>query len=198
MAFLDKEYLESWLEFKSKFFLEQPIFYKNVNSLRFELQAKSPRNFNRIYNFLDSIYNDIIEDDIVFIYTSHNTMFKPNKMDKYYNKTVQLFYEDVYHYLTDDIEDEQYLSRKIYKIESKYLKPDLLLRDLFLEKKNDCNVVIIDLANKRAINIYDKRGMDVIAADVKLLRNIYEKYYYWIIEYDKQNIKDKLSISMFI
>ena len=43
--------------------------------------------------------------------------------------------------------------------------------------------------NKRLIfNMYDDRGLDVIATDKETLRPIYEKYNDWILDYDREQI----------
>ena len=50
-------------------------------------------------------------------------------------------------------------------------------------------VYFINKNQNLIFNLYDDRGLDIIATEKESLRNLYQEYYEWILEYDKKTIE---------
>ncbi|WP_313185929.1 DUF3885 domain-containing protein [Sphingobacterium siyangense] len=50
-------------------------------------------------------------------------------------------------------------------------------------------IYFINISKKLILNMYDDRGLDVVATDIETLRPIYEKHKDWILDYDREQIE---------
>lgn len=50
-------------------------------------------------------------------------------------------------------------------------------------------IYFININKKLILNMYDDRGLDVVATDIETLRPIYEKHKDWILDYDREQIE---------
>lgn len=200
MDILKKQYLDLYKKFTSDFKLKEPLFYNNVNSLRFELYDKAGGNKKKVLDFLDSIFDYVLKSDTVFILCRSMlpVKHKADKLQKYVNGNLCKFYEKTAYFNSPDpdfIESgDEVLT--LYIIDKSNICLNRFLKSLCSQSK-DLNEVflLIDLDNYAALHVYDDRGMDVIAGDLKFLKNLYEKYNYWIIEHNRQDIEKKLGLS---
>ncbi len=60
----------------------------------------------------------------------------------------------------------------------------------FLSSKE---VFFINKNKKLIFNMYDDRGLDIIATDIDVLRPVYEKFNDWILDHDRQAIDEKFN-----
>lgn len=92
-------------------------------------------------------------------------------------------------------EDDDTLSQlQLYwDLERIWFTPDRLLQEVI---KADIggyngfvsNVYFADTHNSILFHLYDDRGADLVAADIEILRPIYEKFNRWILDYDLEKI----------
>jgi len=56
-------------------------------------------------------------------------------------------------------------------------------------------IYFINIEKSLIFHMYDDRGLDIIASDVKTLRPIYEKYNDWILDDDRKTIYEQMKLS---
>ncbi|WP_446677145.1 DUF3885 domain-containing protein [Sphingobacterium multivorum] len=54
-------------------------------------------------------------------------------------------------------------------------------------------IYFITINKKLILNMYDDRGLDVVATDIEALRPIYEKHRDWILDCDREQIEKLFS-----
>jgi hypothetical protein len=54
-------------------------------------------------------------------------------------------------------------------------------------------IYFININKKLILNMYDDRGLDVVATDIEALRPICEKHRDWILDCDREQIEKLLS-----
>jgi len=50
-------------------------------------------------------------------------------------------------------------------------------------------IYFININKKLIFNMYDDRGLDIVASDIETLRPIYENHKDWILDYDRAQIE---------
>lgn len=64
------------------------------------------------------------------------------------------------------------------------------LDNIFISNKE---VFFINLNKKIIFNMYDDRGLDIIATNIETLRPTYEKFNDWLLDYDRELIEKKFN-----
>ncbi|WP_336822250.1 DUF3885 domain-containing protein [Sporosarcina sp. USHLN248] len=54
--------------------------------------------------------------------------------------------------------------------------------------KDGCDIFFVNVPKKMIYHLYDDRGCDIIAVNIEDLRELYEKYNDWILDYDRERI----------
>ncbi|MEI0735525.1 DUF3885 domain-containing protein [Paenibacillus sp. JTLBN-2024] len=61
-------------------------------------------------------------------------------------------------------------------------------QDMALKPKMKHRVFFVNITQGSIFHIYDDRGCDVISMTPDVLREVYDKYYGWILKYDKEKM----------
>jgi hypothetical protein len=104
----------------------------------------------------------------------------------------------------DNVKDDKW-NIAIVKLEPKRLKVENLLAAIahtdfpHRQPTLDNNGVLsnkelyfINLEKKLIFNMYDDRGLDIIAKDIETLRPIFNRFSDWILDYDREEINEKM------
>jgi hypothetical protein len=63
-------------------------------------------------------------------------------------------------------------------------------QDLGIKPSIIHNVYFIDQNSKTIFHVYDDRGCDLLATSPEAIRDIYNKYSNWILDYDRNKIDE--------
>ncbi|MCP1133616.1 DUF3885 domain-containing protein [Paenibacillus polysaccharolyticus] len=189
--------------------LKKPLFYNSNIAIRYELggDLEGKNRIDRVTLRALSIFNEICEiNDMIYL-----TLF----VDSWSDNPVSSFEKNVYANLNyysrtriedidkreleyrykdpEDHDDETITLQYCTKTELKNLK----VKDLFEavahresepESRIEGDIYLINETKKCIFHIYDSRGMDIVATDTFTLRSVYEKYYEWILDFDRKTI----------
>jgi len=175
--------------------LESPMFYNNDVGIRFEIGSPSEDNLlkyqKEAFERAASIFSEVLqpEDDIYFVvdywYVNHKRVLKNiEKLLYSYNKKFKierLYYKDA----------EMYRYSVSCKI--KDVKVSMILRNIISEEDKRIyagSFYFINKSNGVVYHLYDDRGLDLVAPHVTPLQKTYTKYENWILEYNKDQIKE--------
>ena len=204
------KYLET---FFPKLKLQKPLFYNWQNSLRFEVglesmptmkdREKGIINLEYFEKALDRAvelfkYSFDNDDEIIIVCQRYS---KNRQKIKKYNfcllainslksKKIESFkLRNLYSIDSYDTNKEHWHRLAIHlKVEEvDYI--NILNRLVYSDFGNDGpEVYFINKTKKVIFNLYDDRGLDIIASEKKDLKDTYQKFNNWILDYDKKQI----------
>jgi hypothetical protein len=191
--------------------LRKPLFYGWNTGLRFDLQIENT-NTNEYFEEVDrrasTIFQTVFDssDKIFVIFMDYkyrrqkirnsNFVFRQidnlKKTDVDYTKERQTYQPNE----RLDIRNVAIIKTLVERVNFRSIltaignsdfperKPRLEISSVFSAKE----VYFINIDKKLIFNMYDDRGLDLIAAEVETLRPIYEKHNDWLLEYDRKKI----------
>ncbi|WP_432776586.1 DUF3885 domain-containing protein [Brevibacillus gelatini] len=194
--------------------LKSPLFYSSEIAIRFELggNLNERSRVERVVHRALSIFNEFNQptDDVYL--TVFVDSWDENPVASFENDVYELFLsyssgvrnEDIdkleqeFRYKDPDEngDDDTITLRYCTKVKVKDLKVEELLgaiasREMGFETRIVGDIFLVNETKKSIFYVYDDRGMDVVADDIKTLRAVYEKYNNWILDYDRSRI-DKI------
>ena len=191
--------------------LRKPLFYSWNTGLRFDLQVENTNTdeyFEEVNRRASTIFQTAFDssDKIFVIFMDYkyrrqkirnsNFVFKQiqnlKNTEITYTKEKQIYQPDE----KFDIRNVAIIKTLVERVNFRSIltaignsdfperKPRLEISSVFSAKE----VYFINIDKKLIFNMYDDRGLDLIAAEVETLRPIYEKHNDWLLEYDRKKI----------
>ena len=135
--------------------------YLIINS--FKWKKKKIRRGNFIFKQINSL------DFANILYRRINQLYEPGDKNDQWNQAVML--------------------TETKKIDYKQILAGQINTDFGSRSPRICEEVFFVNITKRIIfNVYDDRGLDIIATDKETIRPIFEKHNDWILDYDREKI----------
>lgn len=181
--------------------LKLPLFYNWDIGIRFELGVDYDTDYcyengsylKGVYNRAITLFKTIhVQEDEIFVVANENDLgdnatFK-RKLNIFYryveDKSVlnKLKHTTLPYIFSEENEDGKYKTyRFILKCKTSDIKYILLLKAI-------CNQ---DMGIKpRIFHDYDDRGCDLMATSTEIIRDVYDKYNDWILDYDRNEIDE--------
>lgn len=203
-----KELLNNYFE---GLIVKKPLFYNHKIGIRFNLQTEANTDeeyFNEVNKrsmlLFESVFSN--DDDIYFVFYDYkykkrkvrigNYCFKQNR--SLTNKNVDYLlvrklyrnksHKDLYNraIVKTKVGNVNYKSilDAIGKIDFPALVPRIDKEGVLSNKE----IFFINVNKKIIFNMYDDRGLDIVASKKYDLLNIYKKYNDWILDYDRKAI----------
>ncbi len=189
---------------------QKPLFYSWPVGIRFELgiddeivvqdsnEAYFAQATDRAYKLFSYVFGD--EDDISIIYQRFSDGRQKIRKRNFIFKQIssldncRVAYEDV-----RDIYELYYKSHCWKRVTISGLKTkDVNHRNILLSLVHtDCSTrkpridgecYFINHTKSIALNLYDDRGMDIIATHAESLQDLYHDHNEWILDYDRERI----------
>ena len=188
-----------------------PLFYNWNSGLRFDLQKEftnpvdtdNTKYFNEVYyrarKLFEFCFNE--NDNIYLTLFSYKWKKRRIKKSNYIYKLIKSSCktEKAFSIISNRYEPNEKWNRLIINEKLKNLDHENLIVGL-------CNtdfpsmfpcireeVYIMNIDKKLIFHIYDVRGLDIIASDNKILSELYDHFSDWILEYDRDEIKQRLN-----
>lgn len=200
-------------EYFSGLVLKKPVFYSWDIGIRFELGVNYDPDticdncpyIEGVYNRANTLFKSLHSpDDELFIVSDEHQLdegYNFNRKFNLYSKYVKektVLYKLQKHtiplvYPEDDEEGTFKTHRFILKCQTSDFRYFPLLKaicnqDMGLTPSIDYDIYFLNITKKTIFHVYDDRGCDLLAADPEAIRNIYEKYNKWILDYDRKKI----------
>ncbi|USK33432.1 DUF3885 domain-containing protein [Bacillus sp. F19] len=200
----------------SNLYLRPPLFYNWEIGIRFELGVEWNREYDYensqylkgVYNRAITLFNSLHSPDeeiLVVIdvndfgdrksYTHKGRLFTPYVYEK--SVLYKLRHTVIPYIFPEDNEDGKYkthrftLKGKTSDIKYIPLLKAICNQDLGIQPNIFHSVYFLNIKRKTIFNVYDDRGCDLLAASSEAIRDIYNKFNDWILDYDRDEI-DKL------
>lgn len=185
------------------------MFYLWDIGLRFDLQKVfknpvSPEDNNYFENCLFraiQIFETTFEptDEIYLIFNSFKWKKRKIRRGNFIFKQVhKLDFENIIYRRVNELYEpgdktdqwnQAIILTETKKIDYKQILEGLINTDFGSRSPRICEEVFFVNLNKRIIfNVYDDRGLDIIATDIETIRPIFEKHKDWILDYDREKI----------
>jgi hypothetical protein len=193
--------------------LQKPLFYSWSNGLRFEIgpesmptmrdAEKSILNLEYFKEALDRAvklfeYTFNKDDKIILVcqrYARNKQKIKKRSFCLHAINNLKLKKMESFKLRNLYPEDEYNTKKEHWHRVAVHLKRDemdyirILKRlTLFDFGANGPEVYFINQTKNLIFNLYDDRGLDIIASEKKDLKNIYQKFNNWILDYDRKKI----------
>ena len=195
--------------------IRKPLFYNWNIGLRFDLQV-GKINTDEYFRIVQMRAVELFEssffpeDNIFMVFNDYKWKRQKIRFKNYtFTQVKNLQKENVSYrkisrlYESDDKFDnwnQAIIKTRIDKVNYKNIIAAIKHRDFpprqprldrsrFLSSKE---VYFINLDRPLIYNMYDDRGLDIIASNVKTIEPIYEKYNDWILEYDRELINKQM------
>lgn len=188
--------------------LNPPLFYSWATGIRFELGVAGAYSdelyaqacYKRAITLFETIHPPA---DDIFIVMDVNDFHKGKHLKRQlknfppYVKKAALFklQHQVLPYIFPEHDDEGIFKthRFILQCKTSDVKYAPLLKaicnqELGLKPKMVHRVYFIHINKKTIFHIYDDRGCDLLAASPETIRDVYQKYNAWILDYDRPAI----------
>ena len=187
-----------------------PLFYNWNLGLRFDLQKEftnpvdtdNDAYFNETYHRAKSLFEFCFEQNdkvylAIFSYKwrkqrikKTNYIFKLIKSD---SQTEKVFDKITNRYEPNEKWNKLIIKEKVGNLDTENLIVGLCNTDF--PTMRPCireEVYLINIDKKLIFHIYDDRGLDILATDKKILTELYDRFDKWILEYDREKIKQQL------
>jgi hypothetical protein len=198
------------------FYLQPPLFYNWDIGIRFELGLEWKREYDYENSpYLQGVYNRAITlfeslhfnaDDIYIVVDVNDfndgkpfkhklKAFSPYVRDK--SVLYNLRHKTMPYIFPEDDEDGTYKTHRFtLKCKASDFKHIPLLKaicnkDIGVKPIIFHRVYFINIKKKTIFHVYDDRGCDLLAASQETIREIYNQYNDWILDYDR-NVIDKV------
>lgn len=188
--------------------VKSSMFYNWKNSLRFDLQVGetgSDEYFEEVIIRVKSLFESVFKnsDEIFIVMLDYKYKRRKIRFSNFVFKQISQLSKSEINY---------YKEKKLYEINDKFDIRNVAIAKLKLERINyleifsaigntdfpprkptlnflsNKEIFFINIEKKIIFQMYDDRGLDIIASDIETLRPIYKKYNDWILDYDKMEI----------
>jgi hypothetical protein len=174
------------------------------------LYAKYPDNPKKLFEFFKEINEYLFGSKNIIVLQQKSVFdeekdkdtplkyFRVKPFRKYYKGKPDLLGE--VEFQTSDILcilDTEFDSGKLRCIQNECEFSKIKLKKFFYSiynYKTDCSMIFYDPQSQTALNMYDERGFDIISKDKEFLKEIYNKFSSWILDYNRREIIKKLGI----
>ncbi|PCK22713.1 hypothetical protein CEY02_03405 [Bacillus pumilus] len=188
--------------------LAPSLFYQWPYGLRFEVADWSlgkesvvlEKAGDRAFKIVKYAFHP--EDDILLVtdvYTQHAHELTKRKLlvyQKYVHRQVRhRLRHELLTYVRPELEEALKLERFTLNCQLEDIRLRPLLRAMcqedfyapnqIMKGKLDYEIYLMNLSKKMIFHLYDDRGCDLIAAEPKRLRPLYEGLQHWLLEYDR-------------
>jgi Domain of unknown function (DUF3885) len=190
--------------------LRSPLFYSWENGIRFELGVEELRDYDRDNLYLENVYKRAItlfksihsKSDEIFVVANvsdygYGITFKHklNIYSKYVKgKSVlnKLTHTTIPYVYADD-EGNCKTHRFTLKCKTFDIKFDSMIRaicnqDMGISPNIHHEIFFVNIKRGTIFFVYDDRGCDLLAVSSEEIRDIYNKYNEWILDYDRDVI----------
>lgn len=191
--------------------LRQPMFYNWGVALRFNLQhgaTGTDEYFREVIRRAVTIFQAVFSptDNVLVVLTDSGYRRKKIRFSNYaFRQVIGLQRKDVSYsrfsnlYEAGDSRNVALFKTYAHRINcvnilSAIGNTDLPPRNPRLDKKyafSSKEIYFINLSKNIIFNMYDDRGLDVIAVDRELLKPIYIAYNDWLLDYDRQKMNEQ-------
>nr|WP_154319282.1 DUF3885 domain-containing protein [Metabacillus idriensis] len=193
--------------------LRPPLFYNWEIAIRFELGVEWNREYDdKNSRYLKGVYNRALTlfesvhkpDEEIFVvmdvnvfgnrksYKNNRRLFSPYVYEK--TTLYRLNHAVIPYIFPEDNEDEKYKTHRFtLKSKTSDIKYIPLLKamcnqDLGIQPNIYHRIYFFNIKRKTIFHIYDDRGCDLLAASPKTIRDIYNNFNDWILDYDRDEI----------
>ena len=196
--------------------IRKPLFYNWSIGLRFDLQKNfenpvkpsDKKYFKEVYRRALAVFEFCFDQEDEIIIVAHNFKWKKKSKIKKSNFIFKqivnfdsgLLYRDLVNNLYEPDDDQDIWHRAMYQTKLKKIKYKKLILGIcntdFPNRKPHIGqeLFFLNLDKKLILNIYDDRGMDLLMTTKENAKVAYEKFSKWILEYDRQKIKNQLKV----
>ena len=171
-----------------------PLFYSWNIGLRFDLQIETTNDedyFQEVNYRASSIFQYIFEatDSILLVFMDYKYRRSKIRLSNYIFKQVKNLKKSDLCFTKEKLYYSGTSNICIIKFNA-IANSDFEDREPRLDKFcfSSKEVYFVNLSKKIIFNMYDDRGLDIIASDKEILRSLYEKYNDWILNYDRGKI----------
>lgn len=195
-----------------------PLFYNWEIGIRFELGVEFSRDYNYenspyvqgVYKRAISLFHSLHSKNEEIIIVVDVDDFEDGTAYKHrgriispylYEKTVlyKLRHKELPYIFPEDDEDGEYrthrftLRCKVSDLRYIPLLKAICNQDLGIQPSVSHRIYFLNVQRKTIFHVYDDRGCDILAASPEAIKNIYQRYNSWILDYDRAEI-DKVFI----
>jgi hypothetical protein len=187
--------------------IKKPLFYDWNNGLRFDLQTdfdNTEAYFKEVNKRASDLFEAVFDssDEVYVVINKYKRRKSRIHLSSYVFKQLENFRKKQVCFYTKKhlYEKSSYdlWNRAIVKIKAANINHKSILKAIgntdFPTRNPRINgeIHFINLTKKLVLNMYDDRGLDIIAKDMNSLMPIYKEFRNWILEYDKVEIERKI------
>ncbi|WP_041964221.1 DUF3885 domain-containing protein [Mesobacillus selenatarsenatis] len=197
-------------EFFPNLILRPPLFYNWKIGIRFELGVEWDREYHYLNSpYVQGVYKRAVtlfeslhlQDEKILVvvdvrdlgdgkpYKQKARIFSPYINEK--SVLYKLRYTEMPYIFPEDDEDGKYKTHR-FTLECKVSDTPLLKavcnQDLGIQPSIFHRVYFLNIKRKTIFHVYDDRGCDLLAISPESIRDIYNTYNDWILDYDKDEI----------
>jgi hypothetical protein len=179
--------------------LKIPLFYNWPIGLRFELQTATVYGFEEEY-FAQTVYRAVAlfeeiflpDDEIIIVCQFLQFKRERIRFGNYCFKQIgNLHRSEVAFKKLKNFYGNEQGNRAVFKVDVRRID----YKNILAAKANmdfpprhprlGLEIYFISLRSKVIFNMYDDRGVDIIASDKQSIANLYWKYNSWLLDYDR-------------
>jgi hypothetical protein len=173
--------------------MDGSLYHDNFeHSIRFSIAQNSSRNATKVMRFLRSLFDRLFAERQIMLIIQQEQGETNHAFDAFLNGTnPNACFE-----FTSKLDPEWFFVEKqniIYFISKKIVNINKIMESLYQEKAH-ATVYFADTENQKAMNIYDRRGCDIVVKNKADLREIYDEFSEWVFEYNRDEIRNKLGV----
>jgi hypothetical protein len=199
-----QEYRQFLNEHFSGYEVKAPLFYNWEYSLRFDLQVggtDTEEYFKEVYRRSIALFEaSFNKNDKAFIVPNQYKIKRSKiKLSSYAFKQVADLKKSEVGYLTrrqlyerDDLWNQAVAKVQIRRVTYQNILKAIANTDFPRVPRVNTEVFFINLDKKLVYNMYDDRGLDIVAKDMETLRPLYTEFNSWILDYDREAIDQKM------
>lgn len=181
-----------------------PLFYNWKNGLRFDLQVGSTNTeeyFEEVNKRSIALFRaSFSETDRVFIVLNQYKIKRSKiRFSNYaFQQIAELKKSEVdYSTVRQLYEPDDIWNRAISKVAIERINYENILKaiantDFSREPRIDSQMFFLNVDKKLLFNMYDDRGLDIVAKDIETLRPLYTEFNPWILDYDRDVIDQRM------
>ncbi|QQT28753.1 DUF3885 domain-containing protein [Sphingobacterium multivorum] len=192
--------------------LRAPLFYNSDFGLRFDLQVgetNTEKYFQNVIRRATTIFQNAFDDsdNVFLVLMDYKYKRRKIRFSNFIFKQIQdlhtgeiIFLKEIGLYEPHDkfdIRNIGVIKLTLGRINHKTILLAIANQDFpsrFPRLENNHiisnkEIYFINISKKLILNMYDDRGLDVVATDIETLRPIYEKHKDWILAYDREQIE---------
>jgi len=147
--------------------LFEEVFGLNEKIILICQAGRFKRDKIRFSNYCFQQINNLIRSEIS--YEKLRNLYDPNWVCEYYNRAI--------------------LEAEVKRISYKNIVTAIANSDYYDRRPRiDLEVYFISLEREIIFNMYDNRGLNIIAANAQTVTHLYHKYNAWLLDYDREQM----------